>query len=115
VRPLLVRSVLAWTGKEVLAVQGADAIMPQLPRFAGRYDPDHDRWTAIRPPPQPAMTQQALAWTGAALVLNGTQAYDPASNRWLRLPAPSWHWVGQGRLVAYPRSGVMATLEPATR
>jgi hypothetical protein len=52
---------------------------------------------------------------GAALVLNGVQAYDPAGNRWLRLPAPSWHLIGQGRLVGYPRSGVMATLEPATR
>jgi hypothetical protein len=114
-RPLLVRAVLAWTGKEVLAVQGSEAIWPDLPRFAGRYDPDHDRWTALRPPPQRAFTQQALAWTGAALVLSGTQAYDPAGNRWLHLPAPSWHWVGQGRLVGYPRSGVMATLEPATR
>jgi hypothetical protein len=52
---------------------------------------------------------------GAALVLNGVQAYDPAGNRWLSLPAPSWHLIGQGRLVGYPRSGVMATLEPATR
>jgi Kelch motif len=54
---------------------------------AGRYHPDRARWTPIAPQPGP-YGEVDLAWTGAALVDPSENAvYDPATDRWLRLPA----------------------------
>ena len=67
--------------------------------------------TAGRPsPPRPSgfptVYGSALVWTGAALVANGAAAYDPAADRWWRLPAPGgWSRVGGGPMVRPCRRG----------
>jgi hypothetical protein len=54
---------------------------------AGRYDPNRARWTPIAPQPGRYGVVD-LAWTGASLVDSAENAvYDPATDRWLRLPA----------------------------
>jgi hypothetical protein len=115
VRSSLVRSSLAWTGREVLAVQNTTEIPPDPPPFGGRYDPDNDRWTPIAPPPGrvPYGEATALAWTGAALLAAGSAAWDPAADRWWSLPAPGgWRWVGAGPPVRPLGGGVLAMLVP---
>jgi hypothetical protein len=115
VRSSLVRSSLAWTGRDVLAVQNTTEIPPDPPLFGGRYDPDGDRWTPIATPPRrvPYGEASALVWTGAALVADGFAAYDPAADRWWRLPAPAgWRWVGAGPPVRPRGGGVLAVLVP---
>jgi hypothetical protein len=115
VRSSLVRSALAWTGQEVLAVQNTTEIPPDPPLFAGRYDPDGDRWTPIAAPPGrvPFGDVSALAWTGAALLADGDAAWDPAADRWWSLPAPGgWRWVGAGPPVRPLGRGVLAMLVP---
>ena len=118
VRPLLARASLAWTGQEVLAVQHNSVIQPDRALFGGRYDPDRDRWTPIATPPRRVTFRSptALVWTGAALVADGADAYDPAADRWWRLPAPSdWAWAGQGPLLRPAGGGVITVLQPAAR
>jgi len=115
VQSSLVRSTLAWNGREVLAVQNTTEIPPDPPRFAGRYDPEGDRWAAIAAPPRrvPFGDDAALVWTGAALLAGGDDAYDPAADRWWRLPAPGgWRWVGAGPPVRRLGGGVLAMLVP---
>lgn len=117
-RPLLARASLEWTGREILAVQHTSVLPPDPVPFAGRYDPDRDRWTPIAAPPQRVEFSDpaALVWTGAALVAGGHHAYDPASDRWWPLPAPGrWTWAGQGPLVRRLGGGELATLAPAAR
>lgn len=117
-RPLLARASLAWTGREILAVMHGSGIPPDRAVFGGRYDLDLRRWTAIAKPPGPVTFRlpSALVWTGATLVANGTDAYDPATDRWWRLPAPSnWAWVGQGPLLRPLGGGGIAVLLPAAR
>lgn len=83
-----------------------DSVLPPDPApFAGRYDPDTGRWTPIASPPVRVRfgVQSALVWTGAALVANGTHAYDPAADRWWRLPGlGGWTWLTQGAAGAAP-------------
>jgi hypothetical protein len=117
-RPLLARAALAWTGSEVLAVQHTSVLPPDPAPFAGRYDPDRDRWTPIADPPGRVEFRApgALAWTGAALVAGGSHAYDPAADRWWPLPAPGgWTFTGQGPLVRRLGGGELALLAPAAR
>jgi N-acetylneuraminic acid mutarotase len=75
---------------------------PPVPEATARYDPAANTWTTL--PPDPLMLGFAdSAWTGRALVSydsgssygNGSSidiepgdgsAYDPAANRWTRLP-----------------------------
>jgi hypothetical protein len=117
-RPLLARASLEWTGSEVLAVQHTSVLPPDPAPFAGRYDPDRDRWTPIADPPQRVEFSDpaALVWTGAALVAGGGHAYDPASDRWWPLPAPGrWSWAGQGPPVRRLGGGELAVLAPAAR
>jgi hypothetical protein len=55
-----------------------------------------------------------LVWTGAALVAGGDYAWDPAADRWWRLPAPGgWTWIGQGGLVRHGDRSVLSMLVPA--
>jgi Galactose oxidase, central domain len=115
VRASLARASLAWAGREVLAVQNTTQIPPDPPLFGGRYDPGSDRWTPIAPPPQrvPFGVPGALVWTGAALVANGAAAYDPAADRWWRLPGTGgWRWAGGGPLVRPAGPGRLAMLVP---
>jgi hypothetical protein len=117
-RPLLARASLAWTGGEILAVQHTSVLPPDPAPFAGRYDPDRDRWTPIADPPQRVdfHAPGALAWTGAALVAGGSHAYDPTGDRWWPLPAPGrWTWAGQGPPVRRLGGGELAVLAPAAR
>jgi hypothetical protein len=116
VRSSLVRSALAWTGREVLAVQNTTQIPPDPPLFGGRYDPGGDRWTPIAPPPGrvPFGEASALVWTGSALLADGDAAWDPAADRWWSLPGPGgWRWVGAGPPVRPLGGGVLAMLVPA--
>jgi hypothetical protein len=118
VRSLLARASLAWTGGEVLAVQHSSVLPPDPAPFAGRHDPDRDRWTPIADPPQrvPFRAASALVWTGAALVADGNHAYDPATDRWWPLPAPGgWTWAGQGPPVRRLGGGELALLAPEAR
>ena len=115
VRSSLARASLAWGGREVLAVQNTTQIPPDPPRFGGRYDPDTGRWTPIATPPArvPFGDSSALVWTGAALVANGDAAYDPAADRWWRLPAPGgWRRAGGGPLLRPLGGADMAMLVP---
>jgi hypothetical protein len=117
-RPLLARASLEWTGREILAVQHTSVLPPDPAPFAGRYDPDRDRWTPIADPPQRVEfgDPAALVWTGAALVAGGRHAYDPASDRWWPLPAPGhWSWAGPGPPVRRLGGGWLALLAPAAR
>jgi hypothetical protein len=117
-RPLLARSALAWTGADALAVQHTSVLRPDPAPFAGRYDPDRDRWTPIADPPLRVefRTPGALVWTGAALVAGGSHAYDPAADRWWPLPAPGrWSFTGQGPPVRRLGGGELAVLVPAAR
>lgn len=118
VRSLLARAALAWTGQEILAVQHSSVIPPDPAPFGGRYDPDHGRWTPIARPPQRVQfrASAALVWTGEALLANGSHAYDPATDRWWRLPAPSgWALIGQGPLVRPLGAGQITMLVPEAR
>jgi hypothetical protein len=115
VRSWLVRSSLAWTGRDILAVQNTTEIPPDPPRFGGRYDPDGDRWTPIAIPPRrvPFGDPGALAWTGAALLADGDAAYDPAAERWWPLPGPGgWRWAGAGPPLRPLGGGAMVMLVP---
>jgi hypothetical protein len=74
---------LVWTGRGLVEAG------------IGYFDPDHDRVTPIAPLPEPAA---GIAWTGAALAAIlpgkpldgkvGAAAWDPPTDRWLRLPSP---------------------------
>jgi hypothetical protein len=94
-------SAMVWTGREVViaAVQTeADTGQTGAITLAGRYDPEGARWTPIAPPPIRG-GRVDLAWAGAAVVeLNRNAVYDPATDGWLRLPAPpepAGHWPSQ--------------------
>jgi hypothetical protein len=117
-RPLLARASLAWTGGEILAVQHTSVLPPDPAPFAGRYDPDRDRWAPIADPPQRVdfRAPGALVWTGAALVAGGSHAYDPTGDRWWPLPAPGrWTITGQAPPVRRLGGGELAVLVPAAR
>lgn len=122
VRALLARASLVWDGRDVVAVANGNGIVPPEPRpFAGRYDPDRARWTPIGMPRQPAAS---LTWTGGALVADNSDAYDPETDRWLRLPKPpkaagaQQGWVGREQVILRwdsPDSGMIYVLVPAKR
>ena len=91
VRSSLARASLAWAGREVLAVQNTTQIPPDPPLFGGRYDPGGDRWTPIATPPQRVpFGDPGGRWSGPGRRWSPTAhaAYDPAADRWWRLPGP---------------------------
>jgi hypothetical protein len=104
----------------VVAVANRNIItVPPQPRpFAGRYDPDRARWTPIGTPRQLA---GSLTWTGGAILASGSEAYDPATDRWLRLPDPpkadgaQRGWIGREPAILRwaADSGTIYVLAPA--
>jgi hypothetical protein len=81
---------MAWTGREVvIAATPVTEVAGRSRRVgvAGGYDPDRARWTPMAALPRPT-ARSMLAWAGAAVVEPlGRAVYDPATDRWLRLPA----------------------------
>jgi hypothetical protein len=92
------------------------------------YDRPADRWTTLAAPSGPvrsSLARASLAWAGREVlaVQNTTQIppdpprfggrYDPAADRWWRLPAPGgWSRVGGGPMVRPVGPGRMAMLVP---
>jgi hypothetical protein len=92
------------------------------------YDRPADRWTTLAAPSGPvrsSLARASLAWAGREVlaVQNTTQIppdpprfggrYDPAADRWWRLPAPGgWSRVGGGPMVRPVGTGRMAMLVP---
>ncbi|HEX8862703.1 MAG TPA: hypothetical protein VGC06_27155 [Actinomycetes bacterium] len=120
---LLAGASLVWNDRDVVAVANGNGIaVPPEPRpFAGRYDPDRARWTPIGTPRQPATS---FTWTGGALVADTSDAYDPATDRWLQLPKPPKAagprpgWIGREQaLLRWDShdSGTIYRLVPAKR
>jgi hypothetical protein len=89
VRRVVAGASMVWTGREVV-IASARAVVAGQTRMvtqAGRYDPERARWTPIAPLPRPR-GRLILAWAGAAVIEPFENAvYDPAADRWLRLPA----------------------------
>jgi N-acetylneuraminic acid mutarotase len=107
-QPALGGAVMVWTGREVLSVSGRSIGWPSGgPDFApdpgSRYDPARNRWRRLADGPLDTAGLAAALWTGAALLVwNGTgtrsgdpssqfgpgdaAAWDPAADRWVRLP-----------------------------
>jgi hypothetical protein len=100
--------MMVWTGREVLSVAGRPTGWPSggpdLDSDPGaRYDPARDRWRPLADGPLDTAWLAAALWTGAALLVwNATgirggdparafgpgdgAAWDPAADRWVRLP-----------------------------
>jgi hypothetical protein len=88
-----------WTGKEMLAF-GRDTITALDSRgnpyatdtrsIAAAYTPGGG-WRRLAPPQSPgaASTRDTAVWTGNEMLVWGSNlAFDPATDRWRRLPAP---------------------------
>jgi hypothetical protein len=99
---------LAWTGRDVAIASVKSSMVvagkARITTWAGRYDPDRAAWTPIAPPPRPRGSDLGnvdLVWTGGALLEPRNAAYDPATDRWLPLPAePGRLALPQGSAVA---------------
>jgi N-acetylneuraminic acid mutarotase len=87
----LTDATATWTGREMIvfgaALHGGN--FPESKTAIGAaYDPRTDRWRRL---PASTLSPQAstAAWSGRELIawdyLNGTQAYDPAGNKWRNL------------------------------
>jgi hypothetical protein len=91
VRRVVANASMVWTGQEVVIASAQAEVSAGRTRattLAGRYDPERDRWTPIAPPPLRPGGRVVLVWAGAAVVEPFKNAvYDPAADRWLRLPA----------------------------
>jgi len=125
-------AVAAWTGTEMLVVGGQrDHAGPQgsigFLRDGGAFDPLRRHWRRIADAPGCPMFG---TWTGTRLVVGGTcadvagaplvlAAYDPARDRWTRLPrlASARELVAAGgRVYAWDAAtGRGAVLDPATQ
>jgi hypothetical protein len=105
----------AWTGRELVIVGGAGASGSPL-RAAAAYDPTSDTWRRIAPVPEARLGATAI-WDGHEILLVGGSApprggtpapsaavgfaYDPATNRWRRLPPMAYgRFVEPGRVDA---------------
>jgi N-acetylneuraminic acid mutarotase len=104
--PRLMPTAVAWTGSRLLVWGGRVATRsPGSLRLLGdgaQYDPAADRWTPMSSVNAPSpRTDATVAWTGRRLVVLGGASevagpsqrdggiYDPATDRWTRLEAPS--------------------------
>jgi hypothetical protein len=104
IRALLAHASLVWDGRDVVAVANRNVITvpPEPQPFAGRYDPDRAQWTPIGTPRQLAAS---LTWTGGAIIADNSDAHDPATDHWLRLPNPpkaagaQQGWVGREQVI----------------
>lgn len=98
-----------WTGREVVYWGGRSASDDILGDGAA-YDPAADRWRLLPPAPIPARFLHEAVWTGREVVVWGgvrqccpidsvihdaaAAAYDPAADRWRRLPDVPAPWSG---------------------
>jgi N-acetylneuraminic acid mutarotase len=85
-----------WTGKRMVVWGGLDG-------EGASYDPATDRWRALPKAPISPLSTPSAVWTGGQVIVWGAPesqqsperrvavgaAYDPARNRWTRLPAAS--------------------------
>jgi N-acetylneuraminic acid mutarotase len=88
-----------WDGREVLLVGGGSSPATRLPATGFAYDPAADRWRRLAAMPSGRMGATAV-WDGRRLLVLGGEtgragaptlamralAYEPAANRWTRLP-----------------------------
>jgi N-acetylneuraminic acid mutarotase len=109
----------AWTGKELVILGGNDAD-GKVFSDAAAYDPATRRWRRLPPLPEPR-TGATATWDGTEVLVIGGQgslgahpelyadgvAYNPATNRWRRVPAMEFPrqghvavWTG-GRLLVW--------------
>jgi N-acetylneuraminic acid mutarotase len=93
---------VVWTGRELLVWGGQSGSRgDHLHADGAAYDPGSDRWRLLPAAPLAARTGQAAVWTGTEMIIWGGYdqvsarashvtssgaAYDPATNRWTRLP-----------------------------
>jgi hypothetical protein len=76
-----------WTGKEMI-VYGARSSDFSVDGAAA-YDPAADSWRQLaKPPSTPNYCRRSAVWTGTEMLVWGCRdlAFDPATNRWRRLP-----------------------------
>src|SRR5919198_4648344 len=106
----------AWTGRELVILGGNDAD-GKVFSDAAAYDPATRRWRRLPPLPEPR-TGATATWDGTEVLVIGGQgslgahpelyadgvAYNPATNRWRRVPAMEFPrqghvavWTGGGR------------------
>jgi hypothetical protein len=94
-----------WTGQELVIWGGYDSNNPQNVSANGAaYDPEDNRWTLLAASPLSPRAQAQAVWTGQEVfILGGNPAvitsqhdydtngalYDPATNAWQTVPAPS--------------------------
>lgn len=100
--------VAAWTGRQ-LVVFGRAGAPGAMRNVAFSYTPASHRWRTLSPPHGPTGSYEgatSAVWTGREVLVVGpftTLAYEPAANRWRRLPkgpslgAPSGLLVWTGR------------------
>ncbi len=95
----------AWTGRDLIIAGGSNAD-GKVFADAAAYTPASNSWRRIADLPIP-LTEAVATWDGHELLLSGGRttvaarlrlvtkgfAYNPATNRWRRLPA-----MGQGRI-----------------
>ncbi|HEU4899979.1 MAG TPA: hypothetical protein VFX88_20795 [Actinomycetota bacterium] len=90
-RRAVVNGSMTWTGRDLLLVAPRVERMGGRDRattVAGRYDPERAQWTPIAPLPLRSGGRLDLARAGETVVEPFQRAvYDPASDRWSRLPA----------------------------
>ncbi len=129
-----------WTGKEMIVWGGYDYESAYNSRVSGdgaAYDPATGKWQVLPQAPLSARGDALAVWTGAELVLLGGQsgatntssqsygngaAYDPATGKWQKIPAPDapeghplvWRAAleAAGELLAWSEWGSTNTTQP---
>ncbi len=92
--------LVAWTGRQVLAIGGTGPGGELRVSSGAAYDPASDEWTRLASPPIGFVTARSpWVWTGSRLLVwpgdgGGLTmdvapiAYDPATDTWTTLPTP---------------------------
>jgi hypothetical protein len=116
----LERGTAVWTGREMLVWGGISFTDPAAggnvvgrPSSGVAYDPARRSWRQLPAPPEELGSLRSdhwTAWTGRELLVGGVReaeaggvtvaAYDPAANRWRRLPQSPGLTRGPGHLQA---------------
>jgi hypothetical protein len=130
---------VVWTGRELLVWGGQSGSPGEHLRADGAaYDPRTGRWQLLPAAPLAPRTGQAAAWTGTEMIIWGGYnrasvgafhvtdsgaAYDPATNRWTRLPraplSPRAYaiavWTGSTLVVLGGQPAVLTNTTPGYR